>query len=172
MPIKQIFVDDEDNTALCRMHETILCSKGPTKHKSVQSVRFSANDEEIQSIMQKASALVATYAPDERVDATQGVVEFWRYTCEHDKKVSSPLAIHQDDYGIVKYPVYTVIFYVRKDDGISGGELGVFVDTPRCIYIPTHANKAVLMPGNVWHVPMSCKGVGVRDCIVVQMRRL
>jgi hypothetical protein len=163
----QTIIDDETNDTFKRIHSTFMKDK-----TGVQNVHTTLKDPRVKEIVYTVLKMINDYDTSITLDATQGIVEFWRYSCDGKKPVKTPLALHQDDYGITKYKVYTVIFYIQKDDTIDGGNLIYIDDSKKRIEIPTHTNKAIIMSGDTWHVPTSCSGSGLRDAIVVQIKRL
>ena len=58
-------------------------------------------------------------------DITNSAIEIWRYRL-FGERISSPLTKHRDSYGLLFGPVNTVIFYLRKDKTVKGGNLEVY----------------------------------------------
>jgi hypothetical protein len=102
--------------------------------------------------------------------------------------VKTPLAIHRDDRGGVKYPVETCIIYTHKDPTIQGGNIEFWDEAPSTIdwlmncmgcssfssamsvEIPVETGLILLMGGDVYHKPQDVSGNGTRNCVVVQLR--
>jgi hypothetical protein len=104
------------------------------------------------------------------VNPKKYLVECWNYKCNH-KKLKSFLAEHEDDFGGINCKVNTIIFYLRKDPTIIGGDLKVNIKGNVNI-IPIVEGDIIIMKGNILHQPTTLEGFGQRNCIVVQMERL
>ena len=115
------------------------------------------------------------------VKKSDGMIELWSY-CPNGKKLSSSLAIHEDDYGGLPYKVETCIFYLRKDEGINNGNL-IYLENTKirefmCLTFKNNVerklevkkNMVVVMNGNLEHQPEEMSGWGLRNCIVVQFK--
>jgi hypothetical protein len=117
------------------------------------------------------------------VDKTQGIIEYWRYHDFHGSdRVSYPLDVHRDDHGVVSFCVYTAIVY-GECTITDGGHLMIYSDDftfrsradivdsiePRAS-LPDHS-RIVLLRGDVPHDVEIIRSAGVRECIVVQLRR-
>ena len=82
------------------------------------------------------------------------------------KKCKRTFDWHNDDYGVVNYNVYTIIYYIRKDNTIKGGNLEYIFENKN--YIEQIENGRILcFDGNLKHRPEICSGIGCRDSIVV-----
>ena len=53
----------------------------------------------------------------------QNTIEFHQRNCGFEKKYKRTFPWHEDDYGAVNFKVYTIIYYIRKDHTIKGGNL-------------------------------------------------
>jgi hypothetical protein len=100
------------------------------------------------------------------------MIEIWRYRLFGDKQTSA-LPKHRDSYGVFFGPINTVIFYLRKDKTIKGGNLEIYKSMtsfkPKGIY-ECDAGTVLVFDGSVVHKVETLVGTGIRDCIVVQMR--
>ena len=56
-------------------------------------------------------------------DLSQYYIEFHQRNCGFEKKYKRTFPWHEDNYGAVNFKVYTVIYYIRKDHTIKGGNL-------------------------------------------------
>jgi hypothetical protein len=85
-----------------------------------------------------------------------------------------PFALHQDDNGAISGKVDTIIWYLKKDKSIKGGDL-LFSSTD-CLEktnrLPIQDNMIVMFTGDLWHVPEQCSGTGTRQLVVVQFKDL
>ena len=116
-----------------------------------------------------------------------------------NEKVVTPLAWHQDDDGGWSEPeVVTLIYYLKKDPDLLGGNLlysltpddpdtylnpnlKVFqpslnsnkrVNTVDFPIIQVETGKTVMMRGDMWHCPENIQGIGERQLLLVQFPRL
>ena len=106
-------------------------------------------------------------------DISKSYIEIWRYRLFGDK-IESALPKHRDSYGTLFGPVNTVIFYLRKDKTIKGGDLEIYRNillswNPIAKY-ECSAGNVLVFEGSLVHKVETLKGTGIRDCIVVQMR--
>jgi hypothetical protein len=105
------------------------------------------------------------------IDETKGVIEFHKYTISG--KLNPIFPEHEDDFGGVNYKVETVIYYVRKDSGVTGGDIRVYKDESTFDTINTAPVKGkirvVAFSGTVTHTATEMDGEGERWCIVVQL---
>ena len=92
-------------------------------------------------------------------------IDIIQYNLSGEIDVDSTLALHkEDDNG---YNMVSVLFYLRKDDTLTDGNL---------IYIDKDKNKqkiiiknetTIIMDGRVYHQPEKCSGCGYRQTIIV-----
>ena len=92
-------------------------------------------------------------------------IDIIQYNLSGEIDVDSTLALHkEDDNG---YNMVSVLFYLRKDNTLIGGNL---------IYIDKDKNKqtiiinnetTIIMDGRVYHQPELCSGCGYRQTIIV-----
>ncbi|NDH07710.1 hypothetical protein EBX93_17655 [bacterium] len=108
-------------------------------------------------------------------------MEYHIYESINHKRITSMFScLHRDDNGGVGFKVNTVIFYFENTFKI-GGELFIEDDTPIAInkqqkneyshyIIDPRRFNCVALSGNVSHKILDVIGVGVRRCLVVQIR--
>lgn len=81
-----------------------------------------------------------------------------------------PFGWHIDDGGPVNYNTVAALFYVKKDEGLEGGNLlwntREYSDGNETL-IPIKTGSIVLIEGNVPHCPQKIKGFGERQLIVI-----
>ena len=112
-------------------------------------------------------------------DLSNFLIENHIYKC-NGEKVETPFAWHQDDDGGIAGPVYTFLFYIRKDEGIEGGDLLTSrLSCDPSTYknkeidrIKVHSGLGLLMSGDTWHCPEDMVGEGERHLLVVQIKRV
>ena len=101
------------------------------------------------------------------------VFEFHRrnYLSFSDKKTPhEDFLWHIDDMSVTPFKVYSIIFYLRKDSTIKGGNLLYKLDGKEK-KIDISGGDCVVFPGNIYHCPQLSYGFGCRDSIVVFIRR-
>ena len=98
-------------------------------------------------------------------------IEFHQRNCGFEYKKYKPwLTWHEDDYGAVPYKVYSILFYLRKDVSLKGGNLFYKMNNNKHTYIVEEGN-ILSFKGDLIHVPEKCSGFGCRDLIVVFVKR-
>jgi hypothetical protein len=97
-------------------------------------------------------------------------VDFHRYYI-NNKNYESDLTWHEDDYGATSYNVNTIIYYIRMDPTIKGGNL-LYKKDGKIHKINVENNLMILMDGRITHKPENLEGYGRRDSIVVQFKRI
>ncbi len=107
------------------------------------------------------------------VDLDYGLIEYHYY----DKPNQNWLTIHQDSFAAVNYEVNTVIFYFNKT--LEGGNLEIYdnVDGDNLLdsidITPSDGKvKIVVMSGDVFHTVSPIMSEGIRESIVIQLRRI
>lgn len=97
-------------------------------------------------------------------------LEFHQRNCGFETKTHQIFDWHTDDDGAMSGLVYTVIFYLRRDITVKGGDLEYKIQQN----IHTHQVKSgdiVQFRGDVNHRPQPTSGFGCRDIIVVFIGR-
>ena len=123
-------------------------------------------------ILHKAVSLL-TYYGYEDFDPNCVVFEFQRrnYLSVGGKKTPhEDFLWHKDDMSVTPFKVYSVIFYLRKDSTIKGGNLIYKLDGEEK-KVEISGGDCVVFPGNIFHCPEISYGFGCRDSIVVFIRR-
>jgi hypothetical protein len=137
------------------------------------------NDKDLKFIKDYAYQILLSF--DFYVDTSKGMIEFWSFNVDGEK-IITPLDFHEDDYGVLGDIVDTVIFYIRKDETIKGGDLEIIENikkhkilfgflqwhTKEHKIIKIKSNDILVFNGNLTHKPQDVYGNGHRDCIVVQ----
>ena len=98
------------------------------------------------------------------------IVECHQRNCGFEKKKYQWSHWHTDDYGASNYLVYTILFYLRKDKTVCGGNLDYRINQD----VYTHEVKSgnvVQFRGDLKHKPQATSGFGCRDIIVVFVKR-
>jgi len=98
---------------------------------------------------------------------SDGLIEFHRYNV--NESCRPIFDDHEDDYGGVHFAVNTVIYYLRKDPTVRGGDL--IIKSIQFDVAPTDDKiQIVCFSGDVTHRVTPMIGQGVRECIVVQLK--
>ena len=97
-------------------------------------------------------------------------VDFHRYFI-NNKKYETDLTWHTDDNGATPYNVNTIIFYLRKDSTLKGGNF-LYKENTNIHKINISKNNILLMRGDLIHKPQDIDGYGRRESIVVQFERI
>lgn len=104
-------------------------------------------------------------------DLSKYYIEFHQQNCGFEKKGKRIFDWHIDNYGAVNFEVYTVIYYLRKDITIKGGNLEYKLNNKK--FIQEIENGQILcFDGDLKHRPEICSGFGCRDSIVVFIKSL
>lgn len=108
-------------------------------------------------------------------DTNEYLIEFHQRNCGFEKKPYQHFSWHQDNYGPVSYKVHTILFYLRKDITIIGGNLDYKIhDKAHNTHIKRHHIKEgdiVQFDGSLYHRPEETRGFGCRDIIVVFIKQ-
>lgn len=78
---------------------------------------------------------------------------------------------HKDDYGAVPWKCYSVIFYLRKDHTLKGGNLLYKLDGVEHT-APISTGAILQFKGDINHCPEPTTGFGCRDIVVVFIKRV
>lgn len=92
-----------------------------------------------------------------------------------NKKKFNDFTWHYDDYNVAPFELYTLIFYLRKDITVKGGNLLYELEDTKPRNIRTFEvteGKVAIFPGDIYHSPEPSQGFGCRDSIVVFVKRL
>lgn len=101
------------------------------------------------------------------------VIDFHQRNCTETIKEKYQWSVwHEDDYQITNYPVWTILYYVRKDKGVKGGNI-LFsnVNNNNIDTIEIEEGDILIFKGNIFHKPEETWGFGCRDVIVCFIKR-
>ena len=105
------------------------------------------------------------------IDKTKFYIEFHKRNSGFEKKnFGEWFDWHKDDYAAVPWKGYSVIYYLRKDNTLKGGDLEYKLDKTRHIH-NIKAGDILQFKGNISHRPQATTGFGCRDIIVVFIKR-
>ena len=170
-------MNDEEMHLLTSIHHGIF----PKREKGFEKRGFSyfnnakakaksEYDNITQPILSKTKEVLNSFGIS-NYDLSTWFVEFQQRNCGFEKKAKRTFKWHKDDYSTIPCKVHTVIFYLRKDKSIKGGNLEYKLEKE------THHQKIetgdiLCFNGNIDHQPEICSGMGCRDSIVVFVKRL
>ena len=98
-------------------------------------------------------------------------IEFHKRNSGFEKKdFGNWFSWHKDDYGAVPWPCYSVIFYLRKDHTLKGGNLLYKLEGEEH-KAPITSRTILQFKGDINHCPEPTTGFGCRDIIVVFIKR-
>lgn len=123
----------------------------------------------IQFVVNIASGFLNMYDFNHHKDIWY--IDCIRYKLENQTKpVKSGLAWHceNDNYD----NLITVLFYLRKDDGIKNGNLGYKDKDNKKHIIEINSGTTIIMDGRVPHKPKNPIGTGKRDVIIVSFKKI
>jgi len=148
------------------IHNTILPKRKQNFHtKGISSAKNVHSKTMIEPIMKKTKQLLDMFNKT-NYDLSRYYIEFQQRNCGFETKSKRTFPWHEDDYGAVNYKVHTIIYYIRKDSTIEGGNLEYTLENTN--YIQEIKNGQILcFDGNLKHRPEICFGIGCRDSIVV-----
>jgi len=104
-------------------------------------------------------------------DISNYYLEFHQRNCsDYNNKNKSWFDWHTDDNGAVSYKVYSIIFYLRKDITVRGGDFDYMVDGIKTTH-QVNAGDCLIFRGDLNHCPQPSWGFGCRDAIVCFVKR-
>jgi hypothetical protein len=85
---------------------------------------------------------------------------------------------HTDNWTELLAPVYTCIFYLRKDKTLRGGNVCIYGDTPLSrfklkpvVIVESNAYNVLVFDGCLVHEVSNLHGFGIHDFIVIQFEK-
>ncbi len=189
----------------CFGKRTVTAERGKTQ---INTCNFTEGEiKTATALINNSVTLLQSYL-DRDVSITGGVnvngekplIEAHRYTSHHECPLPKrPFAWHQDDFGAIDFPTYTIIYYLYKDDRFQGGNFNCAFPgdeieikagelsgiqrsdktiqedgvTQQVYNIETRTGRVVILRGNLWHIPGEFLDTchGCRDSVVVQIAR-
>ena len=99
------------------------------------------------------------------------VIDFHQRNCSESKKDKYHWSVwHEDDFQVTRYSVWTIIYYLRKDKGVKGGNI-IYSHNKEIKEIETEEGDIIVQKGNIYHKPQELWGYGSRDTIVCFIKR-
>ena len=169
MNISELNIDEKNLFA--SIHNTFLPkrkqnfdTKGILSGKNLKSKTL------VEPIIKKTKQILDLFDKT-NYDLSQYYIEFHQRNCGFEQKCKRTFPWHEDDYGAVNFKVYTIIYYIRKDHTIKGGNLEYKLKNKNYIQ-QIKAGQILCFNGNLQHRPEICSGIGCRDSIVVFVKSL
>jgi hypothetical protein len=97
-------------------------------------------------------------------------MDFHQRNCGFEKKKYQWSTWHKDDYAATNYKVHTVLFYLRKDVGVIGGDLDYKINNVKYTHL-VKPGDILSFKGDLQHKPQGTSGFGCRDIVVVLIKR-
>ena len=146
-----------------------MMPKKRTKHFQSTS-KYADKDVSIEPIKQLMIGLLEDYGIN-TFDSSKSLIECHQTNClEYKDQKKSYFAWHCDDQAVVPYNVYTVIFYLRKDSTVRGGDFEYKIKEMNYVH-KVNAGDCLIFRGDLSHYPQPSWGFGCRDVIVGFIRR-
>ena len=100
-------------------------------------------------------------------------IEFHQKNNYFDEKVNNfkEFTWHKDDGAVTNYNVYTIIFYIRKDYSVKGGDFKYKIKGKEYTHY-VKKGDIILFRGDLIHKPTETFGFGCRDSIIVFIKRV
>ena len=158
-------LNNDDIKIFGSIHNTIISKRKNSFER--KGLYYNKNPDKliIEPIIKKTEKILDMFNK-KNFDSSKYYIEFQQRNCGFEKKSKRTFDWHEDDYGAVNFKVYTVIYYLRKDTTIIGGDLEYIFEGKN--YLQEIKNGQVLcFDGNLKHRPEICSGMGCRDSIVV-----
>lgn len=170
-------LSDFDLENFKNIHYHLLPKRNKDFNKTEFTYPFDINDKNqikrktiVEPIIKKACEILDNQSIN-NYDKNYYYIEFHQRNCGIEKKIYKPwLTWHEDDYGAVPYKVYSILFYLRKDISIKGGNLLYKINNIQNVYNVEEGN-ILSFRGDFIHIPEKCTGFGCRDLIVVFVKR-
>ena len=98
-------------------------------------------------------------------------IEFHQRNCGFEKKKHTWSRWHRDDdANRHNFKVYSILFYLRKDKTVNGGDLEYQIQGIKLKHI-VNGGDVLDFKGDMLHKPESTSGFGCRDIIVLFINR-
>lgn len=124
---------------------------------------------DIKSIINKTKLILDLFNKT-NYDLTKTYTEFQQRNCGFEKKCRRTFNWHKDNEGVINFKVYTVIYYIRKDELIKGGNIE-FIYGGKNNVQQIDNGTVLCFDGDLKHRPEICSGIGCRDSIVVFVKK-
>ena len=175
-PISFSKLDKGELTQFTSIHEKLI----PKRRKKMETYdiwentsRVADKNKEnynlIQPILDKAERILNKNNVS-NFDVSKYVIEFHQRNCGFEKKKYQWSGWHCDDGGARQFNCYSILFYLRKDKTIHGGDL----EYKESGIIKKHivsSGDILQFRGDLLHKPEATSGFGCRDIIVIFIKR-
>ena len=159
-------LNSEEKHLFTSIHNNILPNrKKDFDTKGILSGKNLKSKNLVEPIIKKTKQLLDMFNKT-NYDLSQYYIEFHQRNCGFEQKCKRTFPWHEDNYGAVNFKVYTIIYYIRKDHTIKGGDLEYVFENKNYIQ-QIKTGQILCFNGNLQHRPEICSGIGCRDSIVV-----
>ena len=160
-------LSEDELTLFVDIHKKII----PSRKKKLMTQKITKQTSTLcDKILEKAFCVLRSNGIKDFDDKTHHM-EFHQRNCGFEKKTFGKwFDWHRDDNAATSYRVYSVLFYIRKDVTVKGGDIDFRIGKD------THTHKIntgdiLQFDGNLMHRPQAAGGFGCRDLIVVFIKR-
>ena len=162
-------LQEEELNNFVNIHQQIL----PNRKDRYKTLKISEKDNvniDLQTIINKSKEILekSNYL---NFNDSKYVIEFHQRNAGFEKNKYGYFDWHTDDYELRGFPVYTILYYIRKDKTIKGGDLEYKINSKKNIHI-VNEKDILCFPGNISHYPQPTSGFGCRDLIAVFIKKI
>ena len=151
-----------------KLHEEVLPNR-TENYKTLLMHETSHPEINIKPIIKKALEILRIKY--DNFNSKYFTIEFHQRNSGFERNQNNKFCWHRDDYNIRDFPVYTVLFYLRKDKTIKGGDLEYKLNSSKKVH-RVSPGDILCFPGDMSHYPQPTSGFGCRDLIAFFTRRL
>lgn len=166
-------IDTNKLAEFSRIHSSILPKRNKSFNKKgfvISKFQRSPQEQKLfEPILEKTTEILDSY--NKNYDESECYIEFQQRNCGFEEKHKRTFDWHSDNYGAVSYKVYSIIYYLRKDGSIRGGNLEYKKDG-KTVVQSIEGGQIVWFDGGLKHRPEICSGFGCRDLIVVFVKKI
>lgn len=169
-------LEQSELTQFTSIHKKLIPKrrkKMETYHIYEKTSRFADKNKEnynlINPILNKAEGILNKNNVS-NFDLSKYVMEFHQRNCGFEKRKYQWSSWHRDDGAARQFNCYTILFYLRKDKTIHGGDLE-YKETGIIKKHIVSSGDILQFRGDLLHRPEATSGFGCRDIIVLFIKR-
>ena len=162
-------LNEEELNLFRNIHQKIL----PNREKRYKTLEITEKDDidiDLKPIIDKSLEILDKFNYF-NYNINKYEIQLHQRNSGFEKKPCEYFAWHEDDYEVGNMPVYTILFYIRKDKTIKGGNLEYKIKSKKNIHI-VNEKDILCFPGNIQHYPQPTSGFGCRDLIAFFIHRI
>lgn len=161
---------EEENNKLINIHKEVF----PKRKEKFSAKSFTNGDKNniinTEYILDKTKNILNNLGI-KNYNINRNYIEFQQRNCGFENSKFRTLNWHKDDKTVTSYSVYTIIYYLRKDKTIIGGNLEYRLRGEDKQKQKIEPGTILVFKGDIMHRPEICYGFGCRDNIVVFIKR-